>query len=348
MRSDAGHDNVASDDDDSLFGSPPSSPARGRSPQLALPTGPGSSENVGTIALPGSHSHIEHPLDPAALNILRPSTRPSEPPPTPSTSQLSLPSPPRPVSGRVGRPPGRASKQSCRPSVSQPVHTGVAPACVDSRYLTGQHSVASISTHSPLQTLSPFHHPHAFNLSPPPPDSAAIQSEASGASTRATSLAPSSSSSRAGSQAPRTQKAQKSKKASTSASRPPPIEIPLPDPSAPPPAGFLRNQQALLGRAGLIGKVNPANLSKHHSRGAAHNPIQILDDYDPPPIGQGSTPVDASRLPPPSSKEIITSLVRQRNIFPVLESILRLLSGARTLPAPPQPKPSAFFTRDFS
>lgn len=33
------------DDDDSLFGSPPPSPARGRSPQLALPTGPGHAEN---------------------------------------------------------------------------------------------------------------------------------------------------------------------------------------------------------------------------------------------------------------------------------------------------------------
>ncbi|KAF8520507.1 hypothetical protein JB92DRAFT_2894772 [Gautieria morchelliformis] len=50
-------------DKDSLFGSPPPSPARGRSPSLALPESSGwrldaqtSSQNVGTIALPGSQS----------------------------------------------------------------------------------------------------------------------------------------------------------------------------------------------------------------------------------------------------------------------------------------------------
>lgn len=81
-------------DKDSLFGSPPPSPARGRSPSLALPESSEwrldaqtSSQNVGTIALPGSQKHSsELPvfLNPALPSVnsvlkLRPPAQPAQP-----------------------------------------------------------------------------------------------------------------------------------------------------------------------------------------------------------------------------------------------------------------------------
>ncbi|KAL1740526.1 hypothetical protein HDZ31DRAFT_47327 [Schizophyllum fasciatum] len=73
-------------DNDSLFGSPPSSPAasaRSLSPELALPSasnvvnipGAGEDQNVGTIALPGSHNFSELPAAPLASS-LSPAPRP--------------------------------------------------------------------------------------------------------------------------------------------------------------------------------------------------------------------------------------------------------------------------------
>jgi len=53
-------------DDESLFGSPPPSPGTGRSLSLALPSGGLDSEqNVGTIALPGSHNPSKLPINSA-------------------------------------------------------------------------------------------------------------------------------------------------------------------------------------------------------------------------------------------------------------------------------------------
>src|SRR5882762_7752851 len=90
MRVDATPLHSGSDDDaDSLFGSPPPSPARGRSPQLALPTGPSSAENVGTIALPGSQINSELPPNPAALLLSAPSSSPTPPPPSPSARRFA-------------------------------------------------------------------------------------------------------------------------------------------------------------------------------------------------------------------------------------------------------------------
>ncbi|KAF7374922.1 hypothetical protein MSAN_00378300 [Mycena sanguinolenta] len=70
------------DDDASLFGSPPSTPTRGRSPSpvLALPNvsaniinlSSSSAQNVGTIALPGSHNFSELPVNPLALSLSYP------------------------------------------------------------------------------------------------------------------------------------------------------------------------------------------------------------------------------------------------------------------------------------
>ncbi|KAI0058173.1 hypothetical protein BV25DRAFT_1902289 [Artomyces pyxidatus] len=234
-----------SDDEDSLFGSPPPSPPRGRSPKLALPTGPDSTENVGTIALPGSHIHSELPLNPAALLL---------------STQLR---------------PGPSS-------------------------------------------ASPPHLPPHLSTSRPSSQGPSRQPSRSHSSSRDTSRAPSARRSTKG-------------KERAPTPRPPPPPIHLPDPDEPPPNNFLRNQQALLGLAGLVGGVNPANLSKRHRRGStSQNPIIIEDEYNPPSLSQGRNAfiVPSTSLPPVPSEEVIASLVKQKNIFPVLESLLRLLSGA--------------------
>ena len=220
------------DDDESLFGSPPPSPARGRSPQLALPTGPGHTENVGTIALPGSQYCSELAIDPAVLLFNRPLPQRNADTPTPPPNHPTPPStlsPPRPT---VSRRPSRAPRNSRNAGV---------------------------------QSATP--HPT------------------------------------------------------------PPISFPNPD--EPLPSNFLRNQQALLGHAGLICGLDPSTLStKYHKGATSQNPIIVEDELDPPPLGKGDAySFDSSLLPSPPSEEVVSSLVKQKNIFPVLESLLRLLSG---------------------
>jgi hypothetical protein len=230
-------------DNDSLFGSPPSSPVRGRSPALALPNGEYCTQNVGTIALPGSHNFIELPVNTPALSLSGFSRHElSQRPPAANTSQMQS-----------------------RPQVEPQVRT--------------------------LPTRSNS------------------------------------------SQSMRGGKKKKSSGENSSAPRlPPPIH--LPDPNVPPPPNFLRNQQALLGIAGLIGRVHPANLSvPRHTRGSnASNPIIVEDVLNPPSLGRQDQPADIDpSLPPPSNEEIVASLIREKNIFPVLESILKLIaSNARS------------------
>ena len=222
---------VQDEDDGSLFGSPPSSPVRGRSPQLALPTGPRSAENVGTIALPGSHYCSELALDPAVLHL--DPTRNSD---TPSTiPQISSPS--------------TVHSSFLKPATSQ------------------KSSRASRNAHNDKE------------LSATP--------------------------------------------------RLPAPTIQFPDPSEPLPSNFLRSQQALLGHAGLISGLNPSTLSTRYHKGAtSQNPIIVEDELDPPLLGKNSTfSLNSTSLPPPTSEEVVSSLVKQRNIFPVLESLLRLLSA---------------------
>ena len=236
----------AGDDDGSLFGSPPPSPARGRSPNLALPAGPGSAENVGTIALPGSQYSSEPAIDPAVLLLNSP--QPSGNLDTPSTT--TRPTPP--------------------------------------------------------STLSSSHKP---------------------------------SSSRGPSRAPRN--SQNGKGRSTTP-RPPPPTIDFPDPDEPLPPNFLRSQQALLGRAGLVGGLDPSALSTRYHRGAtSQNPIIVEDELDPPLLGKKRINLNPSSLPSPSSDEVVSSLVKQRNIFPVLESLLRLLSATSVPGTSPVPTSSS-------
>ena len=233
------------DDEDSLFGSPPPSPARGRSPQLALPTGPGHTENVGTIALPGSQYCSELAIDPAVLLLNRP--LPQRNPDTP--------------------------------------------------------------------TLTPTH--------PTPPSSLNLPHNPTA--------------SRRPSRAPRNLRNDRDQSATP---RPPP-PINFPDPDEPLPSNFLRSQQALLGHAGLISGLDPSILStKYHKGATSQNPIVVEDELDPPPLGKGDAySFDSSLLPSPPSEEVVSSLVKQRNIFPVLESLLRLLSGSGVSNIPPAVTP---------
>jgi len=135
-------------------------------------------------------------------------------------------------------------------------------------------------------------------------------------------------------------------------------EIALPDPSAPPPAHFLRNQTALLGMAGLVGGIKPSNLSMlRHTRGAtSSNPIVIEDEDDTPAIGRTSgfrqpyqQAIDPALLPAPSNQDVVSMLIRQKNIFPVLESILKLIAaGSAHQPSLSQDQPQGSQRRSTS
>ncbi|KAG6908541.1 hypothetical protein DXG01_004174 [Tephrocybe rancida] len=253
------------EDQDSLFGSPPSSPVRGRSPSpaLALPSASNSTQNVGTIALPGSHHYSELPVTPLALSL--------------SYALTELP----------------------------------------------QWPPALRSTAIPSNTPTPT------------------------SSSRASSAGPSG----------RPKKKIKKAQSKESTPRPPPPEIPLPDPSGPVPANFLRNQSALLGTAGLVGGVKPAHLSTNRrSRGTViSNPIVIDDEEQPAPprLSNFRQPypkqmeIAASLLPTPSTQDVVAMLIGQKDIFPVLESLLRLIAagGGPQALNPPTPKPLTSFRR---
>ncbi|KAG5725372.1 hypothetical protein E4T56_gene6773 [Termitomyces sp. T112] len=132
------------DDQDSLFGSPPASPVRGRSPSpaLALPSASISTQNVGTIALPGSHHCSELPVTPLALSLgyalsehtQRPPARPTTATPsertTPSASRASSTGPGNRPKKRIGK--NSKSKESTPrpppPEIDFPDPSGPIPA----------------------------------------------------------------------------------------------------------------------------------------------------------------------------------------------------------------------------
>ena len=114
-------------------------------------------------------------------------------------------------------------------------------------------------------------------------------------------------------------------------------EFSLPDPAEPLPAHFLRNQQNLLGKAGLVAGVKPSTIA--HIRGTSINPI-VVDDEDTPIIGRqqssDSRPrcPDPSVLAAPSNEDIVSVLIGQKDIFPVLEGILAIIAKKATRPTP--------------
>lgn len=284
------------EDQDSLFGSPPPSPARGRSPSqetfiagknigpiVAVPSTGVGRKNVGTIALPGSHmSCAELPADLPA-------------------SSLSLP---RPTSSHHS--------------------PGITP-----------HNISGTSTsvHTPVVTSRSSSH--------------SVPSSASSA----TSNIPS----------PASTRKRRTSKAEFVTPTPSALPITLPGPNDPTPPNLLRSQSSLLGLAGLVGCVKPAHLYTHDPQPApiqhspSHSPIRgstpahpivLDDDQDTPhngkhPHSQLQIPQRLDQLNPEVLRSnIINSLMKEKNIFPVLESLIKLLGGEPHLPAantPSQP-----------
>lgn len=116
----------------------------------------------------------------------------------------------------------------------------------------------------------------------------------------------------------------KSTKSQSATPRPAPPPIPFPGPDEPVPSNFLRNQEALLGIAGLVGNVKPTSLPQRTIRGSTpSNPI-IIEESDVTHLPD----VDLSQLTSVNGEDSIASLIRHQNIFPVLSSIIKLLGNS--------------------
>lgn len=116
----------------------------------------------------------------------------------------------------------------------------------------------------------------------------------------------------------------------------PSIELPPSD--APVPPNFLRNQQALLGIAGLVANINPASLStrRHNQGNDPNNPIMVEDEGAAlPRFGHPIAPTPA---------QLLATLSAQKELFPVLEQLLNILRRGADPPNqlpqnPSQPPP---------
>lgn len=123
----------------------------------------------------------------------------------------------------------------------------------------------------------------------------------------------------------------KTTKSQSATPRPAPPPIPFPGPDEPLPSNFLRNQEALLGIAGLVGNVKPTSLPQQTIRGSTpSNPI-IIEESDLTRLPH----VDPSQLTSVNGEDAITSLIRQKNIFPVLSSIVKLLGNSPAVSTQP-------------
>ncbi|KII90028.1 hypothetical protein PLICRDRAFT_40215 [Plicaturopsis crispa FD-325 SS-3] len=229
--------------------------------------------------------------------------------------------------------PGATRGRSPSPSLALPSGPGSAAQNVGTIALPGSQPYSELAVNPPASSLSGFSH-HGFAQRPQAPAYAPAQPQQSYCPVSRPQPLPL----RHGSQ-PLIGRKKKAAKEKSATPRPAPPPIPLPDPDAPPPANFLRNQQALLGLAGLVGGVHPANLSvQRHTRGSnPDNPIVVEEDGNAPRLGYKSRlPVyDLSRLPVPTNEEIVASLIKQRNIFPVLGSILKLIAAGDASRRPP-------------
>ncbi|KAG9315314.1 hypothetical protein JVU11DRAFT_4453 [Chiua virens] len=269
------------DDQDSLFGSPPPSPGRGRSPSqeasvageevgpvTVVPSVGVGRKNVGTIALPGSHmSCAELPAD-------LPASRVSLSRPTSSTDLPSITPPTIIATSTLARTPLAASRSSTRSIPSR------------------ASSAASFTPSAPTSTRK-RKTPKAKSLTPAPP-------------------APS---------------------------------ITLPGPNEPTPPNFLRSQSSLLGLAGVVGCVKPTQLhtlfpqpvqqSRSHTPARGSTPAHpiVIDDEMPPRLDQ----LDPAIL----RSNILSSLTKEKNIFPVLESLVKILGGESHVASRNPPEPFA-------
>ncbi|KAJ7756419.1 hypothetical protein DFH07DRAFT_820504 [Mycena maculata] len=139
---------------------------------------------------------------------------------------------------------------------------------------------------------------------------------------------------------PKKAKAKPKVSAKASANRPTPPPIYLPDPSHPLPPNLLRNQPGLLGTAGVVAGVRPSHLPSRSPpiQGTTlSNPIVVYDEAPAPAstatpvISRSKRPsrpdVDVGSLPRPSTRDIVNMLVKQPEIFPLLETILKFIAN---------------------
>jgi hypothetical protein len=157
------------------------------------------------------------------------------------------------------------------------------------------------------------------------------------------------------------QKRKRSRQPSQSQPSVPPIDFP--DPGRPIPKNFLRNQQALLGTAGLIARVKPSQLLRIAGDHAS-NPIEIDSDNfcpdkapcnrvfpvqsttshltprttpegdNPPLCSSGPTPaenhVSTVAISPVPRQDVIASLMHQQDVFPIVRSIMKLIAHTKS------------------
>lgn len=129
-------------------------------------------------------------------------------------------------------------------------------------------------------------------------------------------------------------KRKRTKKSSkTTSTTVPGPSIELPSSDAPVPPNFLRNQQALLGIAGLVANINPASLPTHrHKQGdTSRNPIVVEDGAILPLPGRPAIPTPA---------QLLATLSAQKELFPVLEQLLGILRRGVDPPDQPPLNPS--------
>ena len=203
--------------------------------------------------------------------------------------------------------------------------------------LPGSHNPSKLPVDSAVSLLDACHHPFVIQSTCTSTPAQKIG--------RTASLAPISTDPDTGSHPPRssadgTQKKRKrTKKSSGITPNPTPgPSIQLPPSDTPVPPNFLRNQQALLGIAGLVANINPASLSvrRHNQGNGPNNPIVVEDE--------GTTLPCSGHPTAPTPAQLLATLSAQKELFPVLEQLLNILRrglepSTQPPPDPPQPPP---------
>jgi hypothetical protein len=97
-----------------------------------------------------------------------------------------------------------------------------------------------------------------------------------------------------------------------------------------------------LGNAGLVAGVKPSTIT--HIRDTYFNPI-VFDDEETPILGRQFQDYhhfsDPSVLAAPANEDILSVFISQKDIFPVLDSILGIIGRKET----PVPLPYLFLRR---
>lgn len=133
-------------------------------------------------------------------------------------------------------------------------------------------------------------------------------------------------------------------------------EIPLPDPSQPIPANFLRSQIALLGTAGVVSGIKPANLPQTIVPGSTQSHPIIITETDadttldlqsnaadsPSPLPSLATLIPSNLpFPRPPTQAIIETLLHHKSVQPLLKEILQLVSEGLPQKTPEFHRPPA-------